>query len=284
MVSLYSHSKILVLAGGFLILEGYNSMAIKYNPGYERLVQLVQEGGPAALNAMKASRQDRKGYMSPVNISMIDKDKDDSDSSLEVRLYNRFKEVQDSNKFLNESNRGKLVQKTSFSKSSGVTVDKAYETSFKLIDDLKADYGMSTEVAAGFVGNLWHETGGFKFMQEINPIVKGSKGGLGFAQWTDTSTKNKRRTNFENFAKKKGFSIESYDANYGFLKQELDTTEGRVLKKLEGVSDITNATKIVSKNYLIPDEKYVKMDERIKAAKNILERYNEDRSLTDEDN
>jgi hypothetical protein len=40
----------------------------------------------------------------------------------------------------------------------------------------------------------------------------------------------------------------------------------------------------VSKNYLIPDEKYVKMDERIKAAKDILERYNEDRSLTDEDN
>jgi hypothetical protein len=26
------------------------------------------------------------------------------------------------------------------------------------------------------------------------------------------------------------------------------------------------------------------MDERIKAAKNILKRYNEDRSLTDEDN
>ncbi len=268
------------MAGGFLILEGYNSMAIKYNPGYERLVQLVQEGGPAALNAMKASRQDRKGYMSPVNISMIDKDKDDSDSSLEVRLYNRFKEVQDSNKFLNESNRGKLVQRTSFSKSSGVTVDKAMETSFKLIDDLKADYGMSTEVAAGFVGNLWHETGGFKYMQEIRPLVKGSKGGLGFAQWT-----GRRRNNFESYLEQQGkVDTASYDANYGFLKQELDTTESRVLKKLEGVSDITNATKIVSKNYLIPDEKYVKMDERIKAAKNILKRYNEDRSLTDEDN
>tara|TARA_Y100000114_G_scaffold150503_1_gene166084 strand:+ start:1176 stop:2018 length:843 start_codon:yes stop_codon:yes gene_type:complete len=280
MVSLYSHSKILVLAGGFLILEGYNSMAIKYNPGYERLVQLVQEGGPAALNAMKASRQDRKGYMSPVNISMIDKDEDDSDSSLEVRLYNRFKEVQDSNKFLNESNRGKLVQRTSFSKSSGVTVDKAMETSFKLIDDLKADYGMSTEVAAGFVGNLWHETGGFKYMQEIRPLVKGSKGGLGFAQWT-----GRRRNNFESYLEQQGkVDTASYDANYGFLKQELDTTESRVLKKLEGVSDITNATKIVSKNYLIPDEKYAKMDERIKAAKNILERYNENRSLTDEDN
>ena len=280
MVSLYSHSKILILAGGFLILEGYNSMAIKYNPGYERLVQLVQEGGPAALNAMKASRQDRKGYMSPVNISMIDKDKDDSDSSLEVRLYNRFKEVQDSNKFLNESNRGKLVQRASFSKSSGVTVDKAYETSFKLIDDLKADYGMSTEVAAGFVGNLWHETGGFKYMQEIRPLVKGSKGGLGFAQWT-----GRRRNNFESYLEQQGkVDTASYDANYGFLKQELDTTESRVLKKLEGVSDITNATKIVSKNYLIPDKKYVKMDERIKAAKDILERYNEDRSLTDEDN
>ena len=90
---------------------------------------------------------------------------------------------------------------------------------------------MSTEVAAGFVGNLWHETGGFKFMQEINPVVKGSKGGLGFAQWTDTSTKNKERTNFtENFAKKKGFSIESYEANYGFLKERVRHNREQGLK------------------------------------------------------
>ena len=49
----------------------------------------MQQGGPAALNARQAT-QDRKGYMSPVNISMVEDDKDDSDSSLEVRLYNRI--------------------------------------------------------------------------------------------------------------------------------------------------------------------------------------------------
>ena len=38
------------------------------------------------------------------------------------------------------------------------------------------------------------------------------------------------------------------------------------------------------RNLLIPSKKYTKMDERIKAAEDILKRYNEDRSLTDEDN
>ena len=76
----------------------------------------------------------------------------------------------------------------------------------------------------------------------------------------------------------------SYDANYGFLKKELDTTESRVLKKLEGISNIKDATKVVSETYLIPSKKYAKIDERIEAAEDILKRYNENRSLTDEDN
>ena len=216
--------------------------------------------------------------MAPINVSMLDdKDTDDSNSTsvLNNRLYEKFLQIRENNEALKEK-----LSSAAFSKSSGVSVDSAYDISFKLIDDLKADYGMSTEVAAGFVGNLWHETGGFKYMQEIKPLVKGSKGGLGFAQWT-----GRRRNNFESYLEKEGKKdAASYEANYGFLKEELNTTEGRVLKKLEGVSDITNATKIVSKNYLIPDEKYVKMDERIKAAKDILKRYNEQRSLTDEDN
>lgn len=256
-------------------------MSYNYRPNYENLVELVKQGGEAAVKASKQASQSR-GYMAPIDVSMLDdKSSGDSDSVsiLNNRLYEKFLQVRENNETLKEQ-----LSSAAFSKSSGVSVDSAYDTSFKLIDDLKADYGMSTEVAAGFVGNLWHETGGFKFMQEIRPIVKGSKGGLGFAQWTDTSAKNKRRTNFENFAKEKGFSTGSYEANYGFLKEELNTTESRVLKKLENISNITDATKIVSKNYLIPDEKYAKMSERVKAAKDILQRYNEQRSLTDEDN
>ena len=109
MVLVYSQARLLVLTSSFLILEGYNSMAIKYNPGYERLVQLVQQGGPQALSAIKQSRQSRKGYMSPINVSMIEED-GDSDTSLEVKLYNRFKGVQESNKFLNNIRKDKLTE------------------------------------------------------------------------------------------------------------------------------------------------------------------------------
>ena len=252
-------------------------MSYNYKPNYENLVELIKQGGEAAVKASKQASESR-GYMAPINVSMLDdKDTDDSNSTsvLNNRLYEKFLQIRENNEALKEK-----LSSAAFSKSSGVSVDSAYDISFKLIDDLKADYGMSTEVAAGFVGNLWHETGGFKYMQEIKPLVKGSKGGLGFAQWT-----GRRRNNFESYLEKEGKKdAASYEANYGFLKEELNTTESRVLKKLKGVSDITNATKIVSKNYLIPDEKYVKMDERIKAAKDILKRYNEQRSLTDEDN
>ena len=278
----FSHSNLLVLAGGFLILEGYSNMSYNYGPRYKELVELMQQGGPAATKAARQATQSR-GYMSPVNVSMVEDDDEDYATSLNTKVFNRFKEVRENSEFLNNTRKGNLIEDIDtpvFSKSSGVTVDKAYETSFKLIDDLKADYGMSTEVAAGFVGNLWHETGGFKYMQEIRPLVKGSKGGLGFAQWT-----GRRRDNFESYLKQEGKKdTASYDANYGFLKKELDTTEGRVLKKLEGISNIKDATKVVSETYLIPSKKYAKIDERIEAAEDILKRYNEDRSLTDEDN
>lgn len=272
-----SQLKILTLAVSFLVLEGYINMSYNYKPNYENLVELIKQGGEAAVKASKQASESR-GYMAPINVSMLDdKDTDDSNSTsvLNNRLYEKFLQIRENNEALKEK-----LSSVAFSKSSGVSVDSAYDTSFKLIDDLKSDYGMSTEVAAGFVGNLWHETGGFKYMQEIQPLVKGSKGGLGFAQWT-----GRRRNNFESYLEKEGKkNAASYEANYGFLKEELNTTEGRVLKKLEGVSNVIDATKIVSKNYLIPSKNYVKMDERIKAAKDILKRYNEQRSLTDEDN
>ena len=266
----------------FLILEGYVNMSYNYGPRYQDLVQQMQQGGATAVKAAKEARKSR-GYMSPINVSMIEDEDEDSATSLNTKLIKRFKDVRDNNESLISAKKSKLIEGIDtpiFSKSSGVTVDKAYETSFKLIDDLKADYGMSTEIAAGFVGNLWHETGGFKYMQEIRPIVKGSKGGLGFAQWT-----GRRRDNFESYLKQEGKEdTASYDANYGFLKRELDTTESRVLKKLEGISNIKDATKVVSETYLIPSKKYAKIDKRIEAAEDILKRYNEDRSLTDEDN
>ena len=116
------------------------------------------------------------------------------------------------------------------------------------MSDLMRDYKLSPEQAAGFVGNLSHESGDFKSLQEISPTVKGSRGGYGYAQWTGP-----RRRQFEAWAQKKGLDPTSYEANYGFLRHELDSTpEGAVLGNLRNASTVSDATEVVSNQFLRP--------------------------------
>ena len=118
----------------------------------------------------------------------------------------------------------------------------------RLMGDLQKDFDLSPEQAAGFVGNLAHESGGFQTLQEVDPTVAGSRGGFGYAQWTGD-----RRKQFEDFAKKNNLDPSSYEANYGFLKFELtNTKEGQFLDQLRKAGDARSAADIVSNNFLRP--------------------------------
>lgn len=97
---------------------------------------------------------------------------------------------------------------------------------------LMKDFGLTKEQAAGIVGNLGHESGGFKEMQEKNPLG-GGKGGYGWAQWTGP-----RRQQFFDYARKNGLDPKSDEANYGFLKQELQTTEKASLAAVRGQTSV----------------------------------------------
>ncbi|MEY2680530.1 MAG: hypothetical protein RL661_761, partial [Pseudomonadota bacterium] len=98
----------------------------------------------------------------------------------------------------------------------------------RLIDD--PDLRMAPEHAAGVMGNLWHETGGFKQMQELKPVS--GRGGYGWGMWTGP-----RRVAFEQFIKANNLDPASDDANFAFLKHELiNTPEGRVLRPLSEAS------------------------------------------------
>lgn len=124
---------------------------------------------------------------------------------------------------------------------------KPSETGNNLMGDLEEIFGLSPEVSAGIVGNLSYETGNFKFMQEIKPTVKGSKGGYGFAQWTGP-----RRREFEKFAEDNNYKTSSYEANLGFLVQELQGSHSKTLEKLQDASSAEEATRIFMKEYLRP--------------------------------
>ena len=141
----------------------------------------------------------------------------------------------------------------------------ASNTGTRLKIELEEVLGLEDFQAAAMVGNFDHETGGFKFMQELDPTVKGSKGGLGFAQWTGP-----RRKAFESWASQNNLDVNSYDANFGFMIHEIqnDSYYGKIIEKLSKTKNIDEATEVFSKGYLNPG--IPKMNERKKKSRLYL--------------
>lgn len=98
-----------------------------------------------------------------------------------------------------------------------------------LRDKLTKDFGLSKAQASGVVGNLSAETDGFRLMQEMKPLVPGSRGGYGLAQWTGA-----RRRQFEAFAKSQGKPVSDLDTQYAFLKKEIGGNEAWTGEGLPG--------------------------------------------------
>ena len=86
---------------------------------------------------------------------------------------------------------------------------------------LLSDFPIGVEDAAAVLGNLGHESAGFTKLQEERPVVKGSKGGWGWAQWTGP-----RRRAFEAYCKRNKLDPASDKANYAYLFVELRGYEG----------------------------------------------------------
>jgi hypothetical protein len=98
----------------------------------------------------------------------------------------------------------------------------------RLMRDLQRDFPnvMTAERAAGVVGALSHESGGFQRLQESQPagapFVPGATGGWGYAQWTGQRD-GQRRRQFEDWVRANNLDPASYNANYGYLRREFNT-------------------------------------------------------------
>jgi hypothetical protein len=75
-------------------------------------------------------------------------------------------------------------------------------------------------------------------MQERKPLIPVSKGGLGWAQWTGP-----RRTKFEAFCSAKGLTPFADAANYGFLKEELSSSQAMSLAAVQKAASIGKAVR-----------------------------------------
>ena len=104
----------------------------------------------------------------------------------------------------------------------------------RIMRSLISDFQLTSAQAAGVLGNLGHETGGFRFFHEIGKPM--NQGGIGWAQWTGS-----RRRAFERFCQDKNFTVTSDQANYAFLKEELTSSEHRSLLDLRQQHTISDA-------------------------------------------
>ncbi|HEV7321576.1 MAG TPA: phage tail tip lysozyme [Ensifer sp.] len=133
----------------------------------------------------------------------------------------------------------------------------------RLKRDLQHTFKLSEFQAAAIVGNLDHESGGFRFHQEVGVGGRG-RGGAGWAQWTGP-----RRDAFEKYSK--DLDPKSYEANYGYLKKELtDEYWGEFMNALYQTDDLESATKLVSDKFLAPDKDKAHADRRQYAAANAM--------------
>lgn len=139
---------------------------------------------------------------------------------------------------------------------------------------LMADFGLTDEEAAAIVGNLGHESGGFKFLQELKPMIPGSKGGWGWAQWTGP-----RRRAFEAYCARNNLDPASDKANYGWLFVELTTTEKKAIPAVKNAADLQSKVIAFEKAFERAGIKHY--DSRLKYAKQALNAYR--RSLVSSD-
>ena len=131
------------------------------------------------------------------------------------------------------------------------------------IDRLMKDFKLGLFDAVAIIGNAGHESGGFKQLQELKPLVTGSKGGWGIMQWTGP-----RRREAEAYWKRNNLNPSDMDANYKFLFVELSGPEGKVLAKLRDGDTLNDKVEIFSKVFLRPGIPH--MESRYKWAEKAL--------------
>jgi hypothetical protein len=107
--------------------------------------------------------------------------------------------------------------------------------------------GIPLHIAQGMVANMMVESRLDPGINEIAPIVPGSRGGYGLNQWTGP-----RRRQFEEFAQERGASFDDLNTQLDFTLWELQNTERGAWNALQGADDPVEAARIYSERFLRP--------------------------------
>lgn len=124
--------------------------------------------------------------------------------------------------------------------------------------------GVPRVAAIALAGNGRVESGLDPQINEINPVVPGSRGGFGLMQWTGP-----RRRQLEAFAASKGEKPGDPNVQMDFLAWELQNTEKRAAEAIFAASNVPDAARIVSEQFLRPGIPH--LDRRIAEAEALSE-------------
>jgi hypothetical protein len=112
--------------------------------------------------------------------------------------------------------------------------------------------GMAPHIADGFLMNFKDESGLDPGINEAAPIVPGSRGGFGLAQWTGP-----RRVALEKFAAARGAAPSDANVQLDFLMTELQGPESRAARNIFAAPDAGSAAAAIAKDFLRPAPKHL---------------------------
>jgi len=113
-----------------------------------------------------------------------------------------------------------------------------------MMAELMREFKLTDWQAAAVAGNAGVESSGFEIMQERRPVAPGSRGGLGWFQWTGP-----RRVQFESWTRARDIDPASYEANVGFLIHEMRRGEARAVQALRAARNLEEATVAFERAY-----------------------------------
>ncbi|TXN33898.1 phage tail tip lysozyme [Methylobacterium sp. WL19] len=214
--------------------------------GYQTPEQAAANPDSAALNKEGIDRRERvRGY-----IGDVFKPKEGDDRSLAERLLPKALGGKDRPEAAGGGSTAPIGGSTFSQKAPGV------------MKRLMEDFGLSKEEAGVVLGNLGHESAGFKAFEE-----GGGGPGRGWAQWTDPG----RKRRFFQYAEDNKLDPKSDEANYGFLKWELQNTHKSAISALK--NGATNEDKMVDFERIFEGAGIKAYGSRYKYARDAIKAY-----------
>ena len=107
--------------------------------------------------------------------------------------------------------------------------------------------GLAPHHAQGIVANMIAESRLDPGINEIAPLVPGSRGGFGLNQWTGP-----RRRALEAAAQQRGVPVNDKNFQLDFMMEELQGPENRAFRALQGTNNAIDAARVFSDKFLRP--------------------------------